>query len=151
MFLFFVCLRNSSCVLFCRWTCRDAWCCDLERSSRRPPPGRRADVRSPLAFGRRGRGWWVLRSCCSPSLGQSCPCWCCCAFIVCSGFLHSLGDAVAMLPLPSLPPDLPGRSGTGVRGLGRSALFGCPWDYIVKKGLGSGHTVRSPTPLASLG
>ena len=54
-----------------------------------------------------------------------------------------------MLPLPSLPRDLPGRSGAGVRGLGRSALFHRPWDYIVKKGIGCGSKVRSPTPRQS--
>ena len=57
---------------------------------------------------------------------------------------------LSMLPLPSLPPELPGRSVSGVRGLGRSALFGRPWDYIVKKRLiGSVHRVRSPTPRQS--
>ena len=66
--------------------------------------------------------------------------------LLCVQDSSSLGDAVPMLPLPSLPPDLPGRSGAGVRGLGRSALFGRPWDYTVKKGLGSGSKVRYLTP-----
>ena len=56
---------------------------------------------------------------------------------------------LSMLPLPTLPLELPGRSVSGVRGLGRSALFGRPWDYIVKKGLGDVHKVRSPTPRQS--
>ena len=54
-----------------------------------------------------------------------------------------------MLPLPTPPLELPGRSVSGVRGLGRSALFGRPWDYTVKKGLGDVHKVRSPTPRQS--
>ena len=53
---------------------------------------------------------------------------------------------LSMLPLPTLPLEHPGRSVSGARGLGRSALFGRPWDYIVKKLLGDEHTVRSPTP-----
>ena len=61
----------------------------------------------------------------------------------------SLGDVVPMLPLPSLPPDLPGRFVAGVRRLGRSTLFHRPWDYVVKKGLGCGSRVRSPTPRQS--
>ena len=54
-----------------------------------------------------------------------------------------------MLPLPLLPPGLPGRAFAGARGLGRSALFNRPWDYIVQRGLGDGHMVRSPTPRQS--
>ena len=57
--------------------------------------------------------------------------------------------ACPMLPLPSLPPGLPGRTVAGARGLGRSALFNRPWDYIVQRGLGDGHKVRSPTPRQS--
>ena len=57
--------------------------------------------------------------------------------------------ACPMLPLPLLPPGLPGRTFAGARGLGRSALFNRPWDYIVQRGLGDGHMVRSPTPRQS--
>ena len=68
---------------------------------------------------------------------------------MCAQALVSLGGAVPMLSLPSLPSNLPGRSVAGVRGLGRSALFNRPWDYVVKKGLGCGSKVRSPTPRQS--
>jgi hypothetical protein len=37
--------------------------------------------------------------------------------------------ACPMLPLPSLPSGLSGRTVAGARGLGRSALFNRPWDY----------------------